>query len=170
MSFCLTPPLFSLYFLPDRKQASYQITSFFAMEQHTFGFLMKMIVDRTTTLFTKEFGQELPTPAQCRVLMFLESRKGEPVSQREIERHLGVSHTTAKGLLSRLEARGLVHTTFDSEDRRVKHAYLTDLSRTLDQEARRCVAAIDSLLTKGMSEEEIFTFRRLLEQAYRNVL
>ena len=53
------------------------------------GFLMKMIVDRAETLFAEMEGAPDITPAQCRVLLYLESRRGggEAMSQRVIERH-----------------------------------------------------------------------------------
>ncbi|MBR4310318.1 MAG: hypothetical protein IKT79_04745, partial [Akkermansia sp.] len=58
-------------------------------------FLMKLITDRVSTLFS--LRAEIPlTAAQSRVVMYLEACGGGPVSQRDIEQYLNVSHTTAK--------------------------------------------------------------------------
>ena len=100
-------------------------------------FLMKMVSDRADTIFAQRVGKLRVTAPQCRLLMYLDSQGGEPVSQRELEHYLGVSHTTVKGLLQRLEEKGYVRTAFDSADKRVKHAYLTEAFRRLQAETRQ---------------------------------
>ena len=82
----------------------------------TISFLMKMITDRVDMMLTRSLTLECVTASQGRVLAYLMSRDGENVSQRDIERHLGVSHTTVKGIVQRLEQKGWVTTAFDSED------------------------------------------------------
>ena len=55
-------------------------------------FLMKLITDRVSTLFS--LRADFPvTAAQGRVLMYLEARGGGPVSQKELEQYLNVTHT-----------------------------------------------------------------------------
>ncbi|MBR7108598.1 MAG: MarR family transcriptional regulator, partial [Akkermansia sp.] len=83
--------------------------------------MMKLIADRVSTLFS--LRAEVPLmAAQSRVVMYLEACGGGPLSQKEIEQYLNVTHTTAKGLLQRLEEKGFVRTAFDSKDGRVKNA------------------------------------------------
>ena len=74
---------------------------------HSIGFMMKMITDRMSSLFAPRMQSALTAP-QCRVLMYLEACGGGPVSQRDLGKYLGVSHTTVKGLLQRLEEKGFV--------------------------------------------------------------
>ena len=133
-------------------------------------FLMKMVSDRADTIFAQRVGKLRVTAPQCRLLMYLDSRGGEAVSQRELEHYLGVSHTTVKGLLQRLEEKGYVRTAFDSEDKRVKHAYLTEAFRRLQAETRQSLQDFEETLTAGFSVEETDQLRSMLERIYQNTL
>ena len=133
-------------------------------------FLMKMVSDRADTIFAQRVGQLRVTAPQCRLLMYLDSRGGAPVSQRELEHYLGVSHTTVKGLLQRLEEKGYVRTAFDSADKRVKHAYLTESFCRLQMDARQSLQDFEEALTAGFSADEIDQLRSMLERIYQNTL
>ena len=135
------------------------------------GFLMKMIVDRAETLFAEMEGAPDITPAQCRVLLYLESRCGgrDAVSQRDIERHLNVSHTTVKGLLQRLEEKGLVRTAFDSEDGRVKHAYLTPYYHERHAAAQGAIDRLEARLLGGFCAAEKKQLASMLERVFNNI-
>ena len=133
-------------------------------------FLMKMVSDRADTIFAQRVGKLRVTAPQCRLLMYLDSRGGEAVSQRELEHYLGVSHTTVKGLLQRLEEKGYVRTAFDSADKRVKHAYLTEAFRRLQAETRQSLQDFEETLTAGFSAEETAQLRSMLERIYQNTL
>ncbi len=134
-------------------------------------FTMKMVADRAEVMFNamKEKGLELPTQAQGRVLMYLKSRQGGPVSQRELEQHLGVTHSTAKGLVQRLEDKGFVRTAFDSEDGRVKHIYLGEYSNQLHEAAQRHVQRIEEQLLQGLDAGERALLEALLRRVFCNV-
>ncbi len=133
-------------------------------------FVMKMVSDRADALFAQRVGALRVTAPQCRVLMYLDSRNGAPVSQRELEQYLGVSHTTVKGLLQRLEEKGYVRTAFDDADRRVKHAYLTARFRRKQEEAQQAMQEFEEQLVAGFSPEEVAQLRQLLERIYQNTL
>lgn len=134
-------------------------------------YMMKMIVDRADTMFHEVMGPIPVTAPQCRLLMYLASREGAPVSQRELEGYLGVSHTTVKGLLSRLEEKGYVRTAFDdAADARVKHAYLTDKYHRSHADARAVIDRFEAEIVRGLSEEEQETMKKLLARIYTNVL
>ncbi len=141
-------------------------------EEHPVLFTMKMVADRAEVLFNSlaEKGLELPTPAQGRVLMYLKSRHGGPVSQRELEHHLGVSHTTAKGLVQRLEEKGLVRTAFDSEDGRVKHIYLAEYSARLHGALRKQSRRIEECMLAGLSPAERAELSRLMQHVFHNIV
>lgn len=129
---------------------------------------MKLIADRVSTLFS--LRAEVPlTAAQSRVVMYLEACKGGPLSQREIEQYLNVSHTTAKGLLQRLEEKGFVRTAFDSTDRRVKNVYLTDEARKCRDDLMAHIRSLTDQMMQGISAEEEMQLFELLKRVYLNV-
>ena len=143
-----------------------------APQQYPILFTMKMVVDRAGVLFNAltEKGLDLPTPAQGRVLMYLKSRQGSPVSQRELEQHLGVSHTTAKGLVQRLEEKGLVRSAFDSEDGRVKHIYLAEYSAQLHEATHRQCRKVEECMLEGLSDAERSQLAGLLQKVFHNIV
>lgn len=138
-------------------------------EKHP-AFIMKMVSDRADAIFAQRVGTLRVTAPQCRLLMYLESRGGASVSQRDIEHYLGVSHTTVKGLLQRLEEKGYVRTAFDSSDRRVKHAYLTDEFRRQIAQAKEAMRDFEEQLMSGFSATETEQLRSMLERIYHNTL
>lgn len=133
-------------------------------------FVMKLVADRADALFAQRMGKLRVTASQCRVLMYLEGRGGQAVSQRELEQYLGVSHTTVKGLLARLEEKGYVRTAFDSTDGRVKHAYLTEVFQRLREETQSQVQGFENQLVQGFSADELEQLRSMLERIYHNTL
>lgn len=131
-------------------------------------FLMKLIADRVSTLFS--LRAEVPlTAAQSRVVMYLEACGGGPLSQKEIEQYLNVTHTTAKGLLQRLEEKGFVRTAFDSKDGRVKNAYLTEAARKCRDELMDHIRALTDQMMQGISAEEETQLFELLRRVYGNI-
>lgn len=138
------------------------------MKERAIPTILKLIVDRNGALF-RQYAGELPlTEAQCRVAVYLASKNGEPVSQRQIEAHVGITHPTAKGLLQRMEEKGFVRTAFDSTDKRVKHVYLSELSLDLQEKYGKAVQQVESILLKGFSDEEREQLRSLLSRVYDN--
>ena len=131
-------------------------------------FLMKLIADRVSTLFS--LRAEVPlTAAQSRVVMYLEACGGGPLFQKEIEQYLNVTHTTAKGLLQRLEEKGFVRTAFDSKDGRVKNAYLTEAARKCRDELMDHIRALTDQMMQGISAEEETQLFELLRRVYGNI-
>ncbi|MBR3945017.1 MAG: winged helix-turn-helix transcriptional regulator, partial [Akkermansia sp.] len=120
------------------------------------------------TLFS--LRAEVPlTAAQSRVVMYLEACGGGPLSQKEIEQYLNVTHTTAKGLLQRLEEKGFVRTAFDSKDGRVKNAYLTEQARKCRDELMGHIRALTDQMMQGISAEEETHLFELLRRVYGNI-
>ncbi len=138
-------------------------------DSFTISFLMKIITDRVDTMITRSLALERVTASQGRVLAYLMSYDGETVSQKDIERHLGVSHTTAKGIVQRLEQKGWVTTAFDSKDGRLKNVYLTETSRGVHKSILRQTGVIENALLDGVPEKDRRLLKNLLRRMYDNV-
>ena len=91
------------------------------------------------------------------------------MTQHELEKYLGVSHATIKGLVQRLEEKGYVRTAFDAQDGRVKNVYLTEKSDRDKERMRELVEEMDELLLSGLSEQERALLGRMLERIYDNI-
>ena len=131
-------------------------------------FIMKMITDRAATLFAAR--TECPvTAAQGRALMYAKKHSNRPVTQGELERHMGVSHATMKGLLERLEAKGYVRTAFDSRDKRVKNVYLTETVRKDHARVRALLEELEEQVLRGLTEKQRREMHVCLEKMYDNI-
>jgi DNA-binding MarR family transcriptional regulator len=91
--------------------------------ENSIGFLLRRALQRHNTLFSKYVGYDL-TRAQTAVLAWLYSEG--PCSQNLLGRHTGVDASTAKGVVDRLCARGLLEVAADPDDKRRKIVSLTD--------------------------------------------
>lgn len=137
-------------------------------QTHSVGFMMKMITDRLSTLFGPKLDADL-TATQCRVLMYLEACGGGPVSQKSIASHLGITHTTAKGVLKRLQEKDYVRTAHDGDDARLKNAYLTEKSARVKADMEQCVNEMHEQLLNGLSAQERAQLADMLDRMYANI-
>ncbi len=133
------------------------------------GFLLKVIQENTERHANQIFKPVDLTSSQVRVLKFLRERGETPVSQKEIEEYLHVSHPTVVGIVQRLEHKGFVRTEFSGQDKRQKYVYRTEWEEELFRQMNNSHGELESLLTKDMSEEQIRELRELLEIVYDNV-
>ena len=137
-------------------------------EDHGILFLMKLIVDRASTLFASR--TECPvTAAQGRVLMYMLRQAPRAVTQRELEKYMGVSHATMTGLIERIEAKGYVRTAFDGRDGRVKNVRLTEAVRTDHERVAGLLEELDNEVLGGLSKGDKRELLRMLEKMYENI-
>lgn len=132
-------------------------------------FLLKMITDRVDAILTRELVREGITATQGRALGYLMSTSGHRASQRDIERHLGISHTTAKGIVQRLEGNGWVSTAFDHADGRLKIVYPTEKSISMHREVEKRLESLENTLLDGLSADERTTLECMLNRLYENI-
>jgi MarR family transcriptional regulator, organic hydroperoxide resistance regulator len=96
--------------------------------------------------------------------------RGGATSLTELSRELGLSHSTASGIVDRLEMRGLVRREPDEADRRRTRISLTDQVRDYVQVLRRGPASslAEALEKAGPADREAITrgiglLRQILE-------
>ncbi len=137
-------------------------------EGHNILFLMKLIVDRAATLFAAR--TECPvTPAQGRAMMYMQRQAPRAVTQREIEKYMGVSHATMNGIIERLEGKGYVRTAFDGKDGRVKNIRLTEAVRRDHKRVEALLEELDNKAMDRLSATQRAQLRELLETMYENI-
>ncbi len=108
------------------------------------------------------------TGPQVTVMACLVSRG--PLTLTELSRELGMSHSTASGIVDRLEARDLVRRTPDATDRRRTRIavteQVTDYVRELEEgPAGRLAAALENASAdqRRAIREGLFLLRELLQ-------
>jgi DNA-binding MarR family transcriptional regulator len=93
----------------------------------------------------------------------------ENVSQIALADRVNVDKTSLARMLDRMEAAGLISRGEDPEDCRVKRITLTDKGRRLQDRVRPLRDRVLGQVLKGLSEEEVREFKRLLNRVYNNV-
>lgn len=138
------------------------------MNETDIGLLVKRLADKikiSVDVLLKEQGL---TFSQTLVIGFLCSKNGS-ATQKEIEEHLQVSHPTVVGIISRLEKNGFVSCHMDEKDRRNKIICATDKALDTVDAMRVGKKQMEERLTKGLSEEELAEFRRIINIFCENI-
>lgn len=124
------------------------------------GFLLRKAYQRHQTIFTERMVGGL-TATQFSMLFRLVQVTG-PISQNALGRLVAMDAATTKGVVSRLQAQGLVTTERDTEDKRRYMLRSTEKGRALIQEALPVVMGISEATLAPLTKRESETFLRLL--------
>ena len=131
-------------------------------------YLLKTISDKNRSAMDTDLRRHGLTFSQLRVLGYLDDMEGS-ASQRDIQRHLEVSHPTVVGIVGRLEKNGFVTTHTDEADRRNKIVRMTEKADRLGDELENGREKFAAELTRGLSEAETEELYRLLCRLAKNV-
>jgi DNA-binding MarR family transcriptional regulator len=106
-------------------------------------------------------------PAQGHVLHLLEWGDGK--SQRSLTRMMKVAAPTVSGILTRMEADGLVERRGDADDDRVTRVFLTRKGRNKGAAARAAVDRVERALVAGLSRTQLRSGHTLLRRLRDNL-
>lgn len=109
------------------------------------------------------------TKVQCDVLLYLGRHLDKEISQRDIEKYLGISNPTVSGILDRLENKELVERVVSKKDARYKHIVQTNKAKLLISKIVSHLDAKERQLCVGLSEEEEANLQYLLEKVLKNI-
>jgi DNA-binding MarR family transcriptional regulator len=123
----------------------------------------RRILDDVTTRL-EPHGITLP---QYFVLRELWQEEG--LTQREVANRVGVLEPTMVTTLDALERRGLILRVRSTTDRRKTHVQLTPEGRTLRDTLHGYASEVLERALLGISDDEIATLRRLLQQIKGNL-
>lgn len=125
------------------------------------GFLLRKANQRHLAIFTAEIPEV--TPRQFAALAKLLERG--PLSQNRLGRATAMDAATIKGVIGRLQDRGLVTTTPDPDDRRRLLVALTEAGRAFAEDcqarARRITATTLAPLSSGEARQLLTMIRKL---------
>ena len=139
------------------------------MKQNITGYYIKRINDYIEAEANRELEQYGLTYMQARVLSFLIERQDIATIHKDIEDFFGIKHPTVIGVLQRMEAKGLIVTTVDPQDKRQRIITMTDHALELTTKIRDHVSDFEKDMVEGLSDEEIDTVKRLLHKVYKNI-
>ncbi len=99
-------------------------------------------------------------PGEPKILEFL--LEHEPCEQKQIATGCSLDSASVTGILGRMEKRGLVKRENMNGNRRSLYVSMTDEGRRLSKVVEDTFLSVDSAAVKGMSEDEVSEFMRLL--------
>ena len=98
-----------------------------------------------------------------------QQKLGRVTYARDLEEFFDIRHSTVSGILQRMEAAGFVEMHGSETDRRCKAIHMTQKALDALEQTDSHIRQEEAKLVRGMSEEDAAHFRRLLQQAARNL-
>lgn len=138
------------------------------MNERDIGLLIKRLADKIKISVDDLLKEQGLTFSQTLVIGFLCGQNGM-ATQKEIEDHLQVSHPTVVGIISRLEKNGFVSCHIDEKDRRNKIVCATKKALNTVDDIRVGKMKMEEKLTKGLTEDELTEFRRMINILCENI-
>ncbi|MDO3408216.1 MarR family transcriptional regulator [Saccharibacillus sp. CPCC 101409] len=133
----------------------------------TFGFLLSRTYLAYARAAGKETAEQEMTPEQYGVLHRLTLADG--VSQKKLASLHVRDQTSISKVLDKLEQKDMIVRRANPADRRSVLVYLTDKGREAEAVLTPLMQAHNEAATKGLSEEELELFIRVLDRIFGNL-
>jgi DNA-binding MarR family transcriptional regulator len=107
----------------------------------------------------------LPSSAcNVRIIAYLARHENEDVYQNDVERHCGITRSTASRVLNMMERKGLVRRIIPTFDARKRQVMLTDKSRRLVRQIEESGSDYFAALAEGISPSDMETTLRTIKR------
>lgn len=104
------------------------------------------------------------TVSQLSILLYITETNDKTLSLKGIEHEMHCAKSTAHGIVTRMERKGLIQRSENPDDHRVRDFTITDKGLAICDEAKKQMHATDLKLFSGMTDEEAQEFLRLLSK------
>jgi DNA-binding MarR family transcriptional regulator len=125
------------------------------------GFLLRVAMQRHTSIFMSQMIGELTQPQFAALAKLLEVG---PCSQNHLGRLIYLDASTIKGIIDRLQLRGVVGGGADPSDNRPRAVTLTDKGRRTTEAATEVAAKITKKTLAPLTSEQQKAVLRLLRK------
>lgn len=102
------------------------------------------------------------------IIYILKNYQDNSLTANELMRDLQLSQSTVAGIISRLEAKGLICRRPAENDNRKNIIYPTAKGMVLEEDLKKKAVELEAILLQGMSDREQEEFNRLLQIALDN--
>ncbi len=133
------------------------------------GFLIKLVGDTIETTTNQKLKPYDITLSQGRVLSYLNSRNGLKTSQKMLEEYFKVTHPTMIGILKRLEAKDLIISLVDPDDRRIRNIYLNNSKIKKAKLDKIFTQKIHGNILQGFEDEKVVQLKEMLKVILDNI-
>ncbi|KRN99901.1 MarR family winged helix-turn-helix transcriptional regulator [Companilactobacillus kimchiensis] len=99
---------------------------------------------------------------------FMYTHRNHQIIQKDFEKGMFISKSTASGLVKRMVKNGLIYTTPSTDDARVKCLNLTNHALDIMNEVDRWAKITEETLRRGIDQDELVIFFKVLNQIREN--
>lgn len=115
-------------------------------------------------------GLEGLTGMQGWIIDYLyKQNKGKEIFQRDVEKEFNIRRSTATGVLQLMERDGFITREAVAQDARLKSLKLTPKAIEAQEIIIKNINELEQQLAQGLTQEEVNTFLRLINQIKKNV-
>lgn len=121
-----------------------------------------------TEKYLAEYGVTQPQSALLLVL-HKSIQSGEKINRKYLQETMQLSGPTITGLLEGLEKKHIIKRNINEQDKRALDIVITPSGMELVNKIQLVMTDQEHTIVKGMSQDEISLFYKLLKKAYSNV-
>lgn len=122
------------------------------------------------TGYDERFAEDSPTNMQQWFLAYIwEQGPVQNVYQKDIEERFQVRRSTATEILKAMERKALIVRIPIPEDKRKKKILLTEKALAICQENQAKIERTEQQIIRGLSNDEIVSFLRVLKKIQNNI-
>ncbi len=129
---------------------------------------IKVVNDSMETYANRSLKKVGITLSQAKVMMFINERKKQNTSQRDLEAFFKVTHPTIIGLLDRLKKKGYVTKDYNEDSRR-KYVSLTDDGKKVCKEIAALQKKNEAAILADFAEKDAEKLISFMEKMYTNI-
>ena len=126
-------------------------------------------IHRFVEIYSHKRENDLLTGANTWVILFIAEQKDTPVYLRDIERHFGVTRSTASKVVDLLVRKGFVQRHVGKTDSRLRRLTLTKQSEDLLETICADHEMLEQILVKGFTAKEIAALLSYLDGMQENI-
>lgn len=101
---------------------------------------------------------------------YLHRNTDREIYQKDLESEFAISRATASNMLAVMERKGLIKREPVEHDARLKKIVLTEQAKQMHRQVEVAIRETESLLTKGMSEDDKRNLHRYLDRMIQNLV
>lgn len=132
--------------------------------QNTCGAMIKQIHDELEKRANNALRPHNLTMAQMSILLALNDVVDKQIPLKNLEQTFHVAQSTAAGIVSRLEQKGLIEALGDPGDRRIKKVQITEKGRERCREAEQHMEQTEERILSKLTETEQVILLTLLQK------
>lgn len=133
------------------------------------GFLIKQISTALEKRANNSLNKDNLTLSQVSVLFLLKNAVDDKMTFKDLEKALHVAQSTTVGIISRLEAKNMVESYIDPDDKRIKWVSITAMGKEVCELTYSHVKETETEIARGLTKEERATLITLLQKVADNL-